>query len=106
MTIRAVDPVTRRPLPEGEIGELAVCSYVTPGYYRAPELYPRCQCADRCGDRLDSGRRSAHRRAGSNQHYRSLKAYPEAYPGLEAPADAVMMIVPVAEPAAALTMAA
>jgi hypothetical protein len=41
-----------------------------------------------------------------NQHYRSLKAYPEAYPGLEAPADAVMMMVPVAEPAAALTMAA
>jgi hypothetical protein len=44
--------------------------------------------------------------ASDNQHYRSLKAYPEAYPGLEAPADAVMMIVPVAEPAAALTMAA
>ena len=38
MTIRAVDPVTRRPLPEGEIGELAVRGYVTPGYYRAPEL--------------------------------------------------------------------
>jgi fatty-acyl-CoA synthase len=38
MTIRAVDPVTRRPLPEGEIGELAVAGYVTPGYYRAPEL--------------------------------------------------------------------
>jgi hypothetical protein len=44
--------------------------------------------------------------ASDNQHYRSLKAYPEAYPGLEAPADAVMMMVPVAEPAAALTMAA
>ena len=38
MTIRAVDPVARRPLPEGEIGELAVAGYVTPGYYRAPEL--------------------------------------------------------------------
>src|SRR5689334_23579213 len=38
MTIRAVEPVTRRPLPEGEIGELAVAGYVTPGYYRAPEL--------------------------------------------------------------------
>jgi fatty-acyl-CoA synthase len=38
MTIRAVDPVARRPLPEGEIGELAVRGYVTPGYYRAPEL--------------------------------------------------------------------
>src|SRR5205807_7890757 len=30
--------VTRRPLPQGEIGELAVKGYVTPGYYRAPEL--------------------------------------------------------------------
>jgi non-ribosomal peptide synthetase component E (peptide arylation enzyme) len=38
MTIRAVDLITRRPLPEGEIGELAVGGYVTPGYYRAPEL--------------------------------------------------------------------
>jgi fatty-acyl-CoA synthase len=38
MTIRAVDPVARRSLPEGEIGELAVAGYVTPGYYRAPEL--------------------------------------------------------------------
>ena len=25
-------------MPEGEIGELAVRGYVTPGYYRAPEL--------------------------------------------------------------------
>ena len=38
MTIRTVDPDTRRPLPQGEIGELAVGGYVTPGYYRAPEL--------------------------------------------------------------------
>jgi fatty-acyl-CoA synthase len=38
MTIRAVDPVTRRPLPPGEIGELAVCGYITPGYFRAPGL--------------------------------------------------------------------
>lgn len=38
MTIRAVDPVTRRPLPDGEVGELAVAGYVTPGYFRAPEL--------------------------------------------------------------------
>jgi acyl-CoA synthetase (AMP-forming)/AMP-acid ligase II len=35
MMVRVVDPVTRRPLPEGE---LAVRGYVTPGYYRAPEL--------------------------------------------------------------------
>jgi fatty-acyl-CoA synthase len=38
MTIRAVDPVTRAPLPRGEIGELAVRGYTTPGYFRAPEL--------------------------------------------------------------------
>jgi fatty-acyl-CoA synthase len=38
MTIRTVDLVTRRPLPAGEIGELAVRGYVTPGYFQAPEL--------------------------------------------------------------------
>jgi fatty-acyl-CoA synthase len=38
MTIRAVDPVTRRPLAQGETGELAVSGRVTPGYYRAPEI--------------------------------------------------------------------
>jgi fatty-acyl-CoA synthase len=38
MTIRAVDLVTRQPLPDGEVGELAVAGYVTPGYFRAPEL--------------------------------------------------------------------
>jgi fatty-acyl-CoA synthase len=38
MAIRVVDPVTRRSLPEGEIGELAIGGCVTPGYYRAPEL--------------------------------------------------------------------
>jgi fatty-acyl-CoA synthase len=38
MTLRAVDLVTRRPLSQGEIGELAVSGYVTPGYYGAPEL--------------------------------------------------------------------
>ena len=36
--LRAVDLVTRQPLPQGEIGELAVSGHVTPGYYRAPEL--------------------------------------------------------------------
>jgi len=30
--------VTRRPLPDGETGELAVAGYVTPGYFGAPEL--------------------------------------------------------------------
>jgi fatty-acyl-CoA synthase len=38
MRIHAVDLETRRPLPPGEIGELAVGGYVTPGYFRAPEL--------------------------------------------------------------------
>jgi fatty-acyl-CoA synthase len=38
MTIRAVDPTTRRPLAQGETGELAVRGRVTPGYYRAPEI--------------------------------------------------------------------
>ena len=60
MTIRAVDPVARRPLPEGEIGELAVAGYVTPGYYRAPEA--RCR-----GVRpgwLFFDRRSRHDRGG------------------------------------------
>jgi fatty-acyl-CoA synthase len=38
MTLRVLDLVTRRPLPQGEIGELAVRGYITPGYYRAPEL--------------------------------------------------------------------
>jgi fatty-acyl-CoA synthase len=38
MTIRAVDLVTRRPLATGEIGDLAVRGYITPGYFRAPEL--------------------------------------------------------------------
>src|SRR5262245_13572092 len=38
MTIRAVDPLTRQPLPQGEIGELAVAGRITPGYYQAPEL--------------------------------------------------------------------
>jgi fatty-acyl-CoA synthase len=38
MTIRAIDLVTRRPLPDGETGELAVAGYVTPGYFGAPEL--------------------------------------------------------------------
>ena len=38
MTIRAVDPMTCEALPADEVGELVVEGYVTPGYYRAPEL--------------------------------------------------------------------
>ena len=37
MKIRAVDPETRAPLPDGEVGELAVAGYVTPGYFKALE---------------------------------------------------------------------
>ena len=59
MTIRAVDPATRAPLPPGEIGELAVRGYTTPGYFRAPEL--DAQAFDR---RLVPHRRSRLDRAG------------------------------------------
>jgi fatty-acyl-CoA synthase len=38
MIIRTVDPASRKPLPDGELGELAVGGYVTPGYFRAPTL--------------------------------------------------------------------
>ncbi|HEV2100879.1 MAG TPA: AMP-binding protein [Stellaceae bacterium] len=38
MIIRAVEPMTREALPADEVGELVVEGYVTPGYYRAPEL--------------------------------------------------------------------
>ena len=38
MMIRVIDPMTREALPADEVGELVVAGYVTPGYYRAPEL--------------------------------------------------------------------
>ena len=38
MKIRVVDPETKVPLPPGEIGEITVAGYVTPGYFNAPEL--------------------------------------------------------------------
>jgi len=38
MDIRVVDAETRRPLPQGDVGELCVAGHVTPGYFRAPEL--------------------------------------------------------------------
>lgn len=47
MTIRAVDPVTRQALPQGEIGELAVSGRITPGYYEAPDA--NAQAFDRDG---------------------------------------------------------
>jgi fatty-acyl-CoA synthase len=37
MQLRIVHPETRAVLPPGEIGEILVAEYVTPGYYRDPE---------------------------------------------------------------------
>ena len=37
MDIRIVDRETRRPLPPGEVGEILVRGYLTPGYYKDPE---------------------------------------------------------------------
>jgi fatty-acyl-CoA synthase len=37
MEIRIVDRETRRPLPAGEVGEILVRGYLTPGYYKDPE---------------------------------------------------------------------
>ncbi len=38
MEVRVVHPETRQRLAAGDIGELGVRGYVTPGYHRAPEL--------------------------------------------------------------------
>jgi fatty-acyl-CoA synthase len=38
MTVRVLDLITRQPVAAGEVGELAVSGYVTPGYFDAPEL--------------------------------------------------------------------
>jgi fatty-acyl-CoA synthase len=37
MQLRIVDPETRAVLPSGEVGEILVAGYVTPGYYCDPE---------------------------------------------------------------------
>jgi fatty-acyl-CoA synthase len=37
MEIRIVDRETRRPLPAGEVGEILVRGYLTPGYFKDPE---------------------------------------------------------------------
>lgn len=37
MELRVVDRETRRPLPDGEVGEILVRGRLTPGYYRDPE---------------------------------------------------------------------
>jgi fatty-acyl-CoA synthase len=37
MELRIVDPATRRPLPHGEVGEILIRGYMTPGYYNDVE---------------------------------------------------------------------
>lgn len=37
MELRIVDPATRRPLPPGEVGEVLLRGYMTPGYYKDVE---------------------------------------------------------------------
>ena len=53
MQLRIVDPDTQAVLPPGEVGEIRVAGYVTPGYYRDPENNARAFDADgyfRTGD--------------------------------------------------------
>ena len=37
MEVRIVDPETRRPVPPGQVGEILIRGYVTPGYYNDPD---------------------------------------------------------------------
>ena len=37
MEIKIADPETHRPLPPGQVGEIAIRGYITPGYYKDPE---------------------------------------------------------------------
>jgi len=37
MEIKIADPQTHRPLPPGEVGEIAIRGYMMPGYYKDPE---------------------------------------------------------------------
>jgi len=41
MQLRIVHPETRAVLPPGEVGEILVAGYVTPGYYRDPALHQK-----------------------------------------------------------------
>ncbi len=53
MDIRVVEPDTGRVLPHGEVGELRVRGYITPGYYRDPDATAAAIDADayfRTGD--------------------------------------------------------
>src|SRR5262249_2677876 len=37
MEVRVVDPGTQRALPPGQVGEIVIRGYMTPGYYKDPE---------------------------------------------------------------------
>ena len=37
MDVRIVDPTSRRELPPGQVGEIVIRGYMTPGYYKDPE---------------------------------------------------------------------
>src|SRR6266849_545837 len=53
MQLRIIDPDTQAVLPPGEVGEILVAGYVTPGYYRDPENNARAFDAEgyfRTGD--------------------------------------------------------
>src|SRR5262245_25802813 len=53
MDVRVVDPETRRELPPGEVGEIVIRGYMTPGYYKDPQKNAEAFDADgffRSGD--------------------------------------------------------
>ena len=53
MDVRVVDPETRRELPPGEVGEIVIQGYMTPGYYKDPQKNAEAFDADgffRSGD--------------------------------------------------------
>jgi fatty-acyl-CoA synthase len=44
--LRIVDPETRRPLPQGDVGEILIRGYMTPGYYKDPDTNAEAFDAD------------------------------------------------------------
>jgi fatty-acyl-CoA synthase len=114
MQLRIVDPETQAVLPPGEVGEIQVAGYVTPGYYRDPENNARAFDAEgyfRTGDlgRLDAeGRLHFHGRlkdliksGGINISPLEVEAYLMTYPKVQYAAvvglpDAMKGEVPVA----------
>src|SRR5215831_17720604 len=59
MQLRIVDPETQAVLPPGEVGEILVAGYVTPGYYRDPENNTRAFDAEGYFHTGDLGRLDA-----------------------------------------------